>query len=52
MENLLYFYIIISYLVMIGAKTASKQMQFWNILLAPIVLPIALGRYLAVQIQK
>lgn len=39
----LYFYIVFSYLFLIGARSV-KKLPLWNNLFAPIVLPIILGR--------
>jgi hypothetical protein len=39
----LYFYIAFSYLFQIGARTVGV-IPTWNILFAPIVFPISLGR--------
>jgi hypothetical protein len=52
MENLLYFYIIFSYLFVIGGATANNNIPVWNIVLSPIVLPILLGRSLALLLIK
>lgn len=43
MEYLLYFYIGFSYLFLIGSRTAGNLPR-WNILFAPVVFPILLGR--------
>jgi len=41
---MLYYYIAFSYLFLIGIGTEQK-LSLWNILLAPITLPILLGRW-------
>lgn len=35
-----------SYLVLFGIKTKQDDVPTWNILLAPITLPIIIGQYL------
>ena len=49
---MLTFYIIFSYLFMFGAMTANDRMPVWNFTLAPLVLPMALGRGLSLFIDK
>ena len=43
---MLTFYIIFSYLVVFGIKTKQDNVPTWNLLLAPITLPIFIGQYL------
>jgi hypothetical protein len=38
------FYIAFSYLMLIGMRT-SANIPFWNIIFAPIMLPVLLGRW-------
>jgi hypothetical protein len=52
MENLLYFYIIFSYLFELGASSIKNGSNWWNFLLAPIILPIKMGMYYAHMISK
>lgn len=44
--GLLEFYIAFSYLVLFGIKTKQNNLSNWNILIAPITLPIFIGQYL------
>ena len=37
---------------MLGASTANERMPLWNVALAPIVLPMALGRGVSLIIEK
>ena len=41
------YYIIFCYLFMIGVKLEDETVPNWNILFAPIIIPIVLGKWVA-----
>ena len=48
MEELLYFYIIFTYLVQLGVISIDSNLgNLINLAIAPITFPVILGRYLA-----
>jgi len=49
--GLLYFYIGFSYLFQIGSAI-NKPLPTWNILFAPLLLPMALGKAFSIIIEK
>lgn len=49
--NLLYFYIIFSYLVIVGIDI-TNELPKWNVIFAPIVFPVILGKFMALTIKK
>jgi len=49
---LIVFYVIFSYLVLLGIKFGDMNLPLWNIAIAPIALPILLGKWLAINFDK
>lgn len=45
------YYVIFTYLFLIGAKTVENTIPVWNIVLAPVTLPILLGRWLTMMLK-
>jgi len=43
-------YIFLSYMFMIGASYGRADVSGWNILLAPIMMPMVIGKYLSNKI--
>lgn len=52
MNTTLILYIIFSYLFEIGAGTQPNGSNWYNLLLAPIVMPIKIGRGIAYLFNK
>ena len=43
-------YIFLSYMFMIGARYGRADVPGWNVLLAPVMMPMVIGKYLSNKI--
>ncbi len=50
--TLIWFYVVFTYLFEIGCITVKDGSNWYNLLLAPIFMPIKIGRYYAYQMLK
>ena len=52
MKDFIIFYCVIAYLFEIGASMHPDGSNWWNLLFAPIVVPIHMGRYMAYTLDS
>jgi len=46
------YYILFTYMFLLGVGLESTDAPFWNLLLAPIVFPVLLGKWFAKTFMK